>query len=96
MRGGESAEIAVPFRTVFIGDIAADGSALLVFSVKDTQVTQERPSLPLWSIPLPTGSPQRLNDASGQAATWSRDRARIVFANGGDIYAANGNGPSRR
>jgi len=46
VRGGESAEIAVPFRTVFIGDIATDGSALLVFSVKDTQVTQERPSPP--------------------------------------------------
>jgi DNA-binding winged helix-turn-helix (wHTH) protein len=67
--GGESGEIAVPFKNVFISDIARDGSALLVFSVKDTQVTVEHPSLPLWSIPLPTGPPQRLNDASGQAAT---------------------------
>jgi len=87
VNGGESSEVALPFSNSGIADIAGDGSALLVVSFKDTQQPP-----PFWSLPLPTGSPQRLNDASGQAATWSSDRSRLVFAMGPDIYVANGNG----
>ena len=94
--GGETSEIATPLGNIFITDIAGNGSALLVFSLKDTKDMLVGPSFPLWSMPLPSGSPQRLNDASGQAATWSSDRSEIVFANGPDIYAASGNGSQPR
>ena len=87
VNGGESSLVAVPFANSFVTDIATDGSALLVASFKGT----EGPAS-LWTVPLPTGSPQRLNDSSGEAAAWSGDRSIIVFAHGPDVYAANGNG----
>jgi len=85
--GGESSALTIPFANSFITDIAADGSAVLVASFKGTQGS---PSL--WSVPLPTGSPQRLNDLSGTSATWSNDRSKLVFASGYDICIADGNG----
>lgn len=85
--GGESSALAFPFANSFITDIAGDGSAVLVGSFNET-----KGATPLWSVPLPTGSPQRLNDVSGQAASWSTDRSKLVFASGSDIYVANGNG----
>ena len=91
VNGGESSAVAIPFANSFAADIASDGSALLVTSFKGT----EGPAA-LWSVPLPTGSPQRLNDSSGEAAAWSGDRSRIVFAHGPDIYAAHGNGSQPR
>jgi Tol biopolymer transport system component/DNA-binding winged helix-turn-helix (wHTH) protein len=91
VNGGESSAVPIPFANSFAADIASDGSALLVTSFKGT----EGPAA-LWSVPLPTGSPQRLNDSSGEAAAWSGDRSRIVFAHGPDIYAAHGNGSQPR
>ena len=91
VNGGESSLVAVPFANSFVTDIATDGSALLVASFKGT----EGPAS-LWTVPLPTGSPQRLNDSSGEAAAWSGDRSIIVFAHGPDVYAANGNGSQPR
>jgi len=91
VNGGESSVLTIPFANSFITDIAADGSALLVASFKST----EGPAA-FWSVPLPTGSPQRLNDSSGEGATWSGDRSKIVFAHGANIYAANGNGSQPR
>jgi Tol biopolymer transport system component/DNA-binding winged helix-turn-helix (wHTH) protein len=87
--GGESSALTIPFTNSFITDIAADGSAVLVASFKGTN---DYPSL--WSVPLPTGSPQRLSDISGTTANWSNDRSKLVFASGTDIYIANGNGSS--
>ena len=91
VNGGESSPVAIPFANSFATDIAADGSALLVTSFKGT----EGPAA-LWSVPLPTGSPQRLSGSSGETATWSTDRSKIVFAHGPNIYTANGNGSQAR
>jgi Tol biopolymer transport system component/DNA-binding winged helix-turn-helix (wHTH) protein len=85
--GGESSALAMPFPNSAITDISTDGSALLIGNFKDTQ------GLPsLWSVPLPTGSPQRLSDISATTGVWSNDRGKLVFASGSDIYIANGNG----
>jgi DNA-binding winged helix-turn-helix (wHTH) protein len=89
--GGETSVLAIPFPNIALCDIAPDGSALLVAGFEGTGKIS-----PLWSVPLPTGSPQRLNDLSGLAATWSSDRNEIVVANGADIYAATGNGSQPR
>ena len=89
--GGETSSVPIPFRNVGLHDIAADGSALLIEAFQDTGKESS-----LWSIALPTGSPQRLNDSSGHAATWSSDRSEILFANGSDIYVARGNGSQPR
>jgi Tol biopolymer transport system component/DNA-binding winged helix-turn-helix (wHTH) protein len=88
--GGETSILPIPFENVFLDDIAADSSALLV-GLEDSGKQSS-----LWSVPLPTGSPQRLNESSGSTATWSGGRSEIAFANGADIYVATGNGSRPR
>jgi Tol biopolymer transport system component/DNA-binding winged helix-turn-helix (wHTH) protein len=87
--GGETSILATPFPEFYPPDIAADGSALLVVEFSGTA------DGPLFSLPLPTGSPQRLNNAFGHAATWSRDRSQLVFASRSEIYAGNGSEPRK-
>ncbi|HZC35716.1 MAG TPA: winged helix-turn-helix domain-containing protein, partial [Chthoniobacterales bacterium] len=88
--GGETSSLAAPFPEFYPPDIATDGSALLVVEFSGTKEGL------LFSLPLPTGSPQRLNNVFGHAATWSRDRSQLVFASRSEIYAANGNGSEPR
>jgi Tol biopolymer transport system component/DNA-binding winged helix-turn-helix (wHTH) protein len=88
--GGETSVLTIPFQNVWLCDIATDGSELLVGDFEGTGNNS------LWSMPLPTGYPQRLNDSSGQGAAWSRERREIAFANGSDIYLATGNGSQSR
>jgi Tol biopolymer transport system component/DNA-binding winged helix-turn-helix (wHTH) protein len=88
--GGETSVLAIPFKNVGPLDIAPDGSALLVGSFEDTSK-----ETPLWSVPLPTGSPHRLSDSS-RGATWSSDGSEIAFVNGSDIYVAKSNGSQPR
>jgi Tol biopolymer transport system component/DNA-binding winged helix-turn-helix (wHTH) protein len=90
--GGETSVLPIPFGNVVIGDIAADGSALLVGSNDEGFGKMFQ----LASVPLPTGPPQRLHGLSTLSATWSRDRSSIVFASGSDIYSASGNGDQPR
>jgi len=90
MLGGETSLLKTPFPQFYPSDIAQDGSALLVLAFSGTAEG------PLFSLPLPSGSPQRLSNAFGHSGTWSRDRSQLVFASGSDIYAANGDGSGPR
>ena len=89
--GGETSLLDTPFAQFYPPDIAPDGSALLVLAFSGISEG------PLYSLPLPSGSPQRLNNALGHAGTWSPDRTQLVFASGSDIYVANrdGSGPRK-
>ena len=89
--GGETSAVPLPFpfSEAYPPDIAGDGSALLVAAFSGTKAG-------LFSLPLPAGSPQRLTNAFGHSATWSRDRSLLVFASGSEIYEANGNGAEPR
>ena len=84
--GGETSLVPSPFPEYFPTDLAANGSALLVFAFSGTA------DGPLYSLPLPSGSPQRFNDVIGHAAVWSHDRSQVVFASRSEIYAARANG----
>jgi Tol biopolymer transport system component/DNA-binding winged helix-turn-helix (wHTH) protein len=88
--GGETSAVPIPFPEAYPPDIAGDGSALLVAAFTGTKEG------PLFSLPLPAGSPQRLTNAFGHSATWSRDRSLLIFASGSEIYEANGNGAEPR
>jgi len=89
--GGETSVLPVPFDNAFLGDIAADGSALLVGSMENTNKLAS-----LWALPLPAGSPQRLFDSAGQTAAWSHDRSEMAFSGGADLYTAKGDGSQPR
>src|SRR5258708_691875 len=77
---------------MFIQDISADHSQLLVSSITSTG---SRAS-PLWSLPLPAGSPRRLGDIEGNGGDWSRDGKQMVFTKGTNLYLADADGTSPR
>ena len=86
--GGETSTIPAPIKSMEIHDISPDHSQLLVSS---SMVTGDR-IVPLWTLPLPAGSPRRLGDIEGNEGAWSRDGRRLVFVKGSDLYLANADG----
>jgi Tol biopolymer transport system component/DNA-binding winged helix-turn-helix (wHTH) protein len=89
--GGETSVLPIPFSNVGIDDVASDGSAMLVGGLDTTAKDAN-----LWAVPLPAGSPQRLGDLRATGAAWSRNRDRIAYSEGSEIYIANGNGTGAR
>jgi hypothetical protein len=53
--GDEAVPVNVPMENAYIADVSPDGSELLVSTVSQSQI-----GAPLWSMPLPAGSPRRL------------------------------------
>jgi Tol biopolymer transport system component/DNA-binding winged helix-turn-helix (wHTH) protein len=89
--GGETAILPTPFSNVFVGDVAPDGSALLISDFKGTGAASA-----IWSLPLPVGSPRRLSDISPTAASWSPDGKEMAIATGSDIFLARKDGSEPR
>jgi serine/threonine protein kinase/Tol biopolymer transport system component len=90
--GGDAALVPTPFPNVALWDIAPDHSQLLVSgSISDL----DRES-PLWTVPLPAGTPRRLDDVTGHDASWSPDQQQIVYARGTDLYVAQSDGANPR
>jgi len=85
--GGESSLVPMPFENAHPGDVAPDGSALLVGAWHGTAKDVE-----LWSLPLPSGAPRRVGDVSIDAAAWSRDGKQLYYASGANIFVANSDG----
>jgi serine/threonine protein kinase/Tol biopolymer transport system component len=86
--GGEAARVAVPAPTMFLLAVSPDGGTLLVAD----EVGQTASHGSLWTVPVLGGSPRKLGDADGQAAAWSPDGQRIVYADGPDLFLANSDG----
>ena len=86
--GGEVAPVSVPAPTMSLLAVSPDGAALLVAD----QVGPTAFHSPLWVLPVLGGPPRRLGDAAGQAAAWSPDGQRIVYADGHEMSLANSDG----
>jgi serine/threonine protein kinase/Tol biopolymer transport system component len=86
--GGETSLITTPFANLNLFDIAPNHSELLAGSF----VTGTEAELPIWMVPLPSGSPRRLGDVSAHAAGWSPDGRQIVYANGSSLYLVKRDG----
>jgi Tol biopolymer transport system component len=83
----DRSEIASPFATVRVLDISPDGARLLV------SATQTGPSdNEFWSLPVATGSPERVGDLTGRDASWSIDGKQIVFSKGSILFLASSTG----
>lgn len=85
--GGDSRLIATPFQNTVLGDIAPDGSSLLIGGFAGTSKQG-----PIWILPLPAGSPRPLGATAAYSAVWSPDGHRLLFADGADLYEANPDG----
>ncbi len=89
--GGETSEIPTPFRNVFVTDISADHSKLLVGTILGTETEGS-----LWALPLPSGSPRRLGDTMGFSAAWSPDGEQMAYTRASGVYLAKSDGSGSR
>ena len=88
--GGDTLTIPVPFRNVNIFSLSPDHSTLLVAQFNGLKGS------PFWALPLPVGSPRRLNDILGRDAAWSPDGKQLAFSQGLDFYVADADGSGAR
>jgi Tol biopolymer transport system component/DNA-binding winged helix-turn-helix (wHTH) protein len=91
--GGESTLIATPFPNTLLGDIAPDGSSILISKFEGTDTNEQTP---IWLLPLPAGSPRPLATVAGYSAVWSPDGHRLLYPRGADLYEANPDGSDAR
>jgi serine/threonine protein kinase len=87
-KGCETGNISTPVRDPQIVDISPDTSELLVTSFRNG------PQSGFWIIPVPVGSPRRLNFI-GHDGAWT-PTGKFVFAAGEDLYEAATDGSARR
>jgi Tol biopolymer transport system component len=85
--GGDVARLLAPTPTMVLLGVSPDGATLLVADELGTAYKG-----PLWAVPVLGGSSRRLGEAVAQAAAWSPDGQRIVYADGNDIFLANVDG----
>ncbi len=85
--GGEVARVPVPAPSESLLAVSPDGAMLLVADMLGTTFKG-----PLWAVPVLGGSPRRVGEAVGQAAAWSPDGQKIVYADGHDLFLANSDG----
>jgi len=90
--GGDAALVPTPFPNVALWDIAPDHSELMV-SGSISDLNRESP---LWTLPLPAGTPRRFDDVTGHDASWSPDQQHVVYARGTDLYVAQSDGANPR
>jgi serine/threonine protein kinase/Tol biopolymer transport system component len=83
--GGDVSPLPVPISHPAIADISPDHSRLLI-------TTSDSEDAPLWSLPLPAGSPQRIGDLEVNGASWARDGKRLLLTKGGGVYLAASDG----
>jgi DNA-binding winged helix-turn-helix (wHTH) protein/Tol biopolymer transport system component len=81
MQGGETQPFLSTFRNTRIFAISPRNSEMLI-----GPFVGRTGNLPLWSLPLVGGSPQRLGDIAVDDAEFSPDGTRIAFSRGDGIY----------
>ncbi|HEY6339775.1 MAG TPA: winged helix-turn-helix domain-containing protein [Candidatus Sulfotelmatobacter sp.] len=87
-QGGEVVPLSTSLHNGGIGDIFPAGRGLLATSAEMDG--------PLWVVPLPGGSAQRLADLLAHDATVSPDGKKLVYASGQTLYVANADGGDPR
>ena len=71
-------------------DLSPDRTKLLVSSTQGSSESE------FWTLPVASGSAERVGDLSGRDARWSADGKELTFAKGLDIYLASASGTAVR
>jgi Tol biopolymer transport system component len=79
--------LASPFSNLQALDLSPDHTRLLVSPMQGGSVNNE-----FWTLPLGSGSPERVGTVTGRDATWSRDGRQLVFGKGPALYLASTSG----
>jgi len=88
--GGEPARVPMPSPSFRLFDVSPDGSSLLAGEV--TTYLEG----PLWTVPVLGGSPRRIGNVVASSAAWSPDGGRLVYGQGGDLFAVQDDGSDTR
>ena len=88
--GGEPARVPMPSPFFHLFDVSPDGSSVLAGEVTTYMKG------PLWTVPILGGSPRRVGNLVATSAAWSPDGRRVVYAQGGDLFAAQDDGSGAR
>jgi len=86
--GGETVQMPISLKHVWITDIAPHRTELLIRSRPSETILEG----PLWILPLPAGSPRRVGEVLAHDATWSQDGQQITYAFGKEIHLAKSDG----
>ena len=93
LNGGEILDTPSQLKKFVIGDISPDHSQLLAVSLSDTGTPMAE--APVWTLPLPAGSPRRLGitvDGFNPATKWSSDGHHLIFVKRSEVWIAKGDG----
>ncbi|MGD0793711.1 MAG: protein kinase [Terriglobales bacterium] len=90
--GGDIAEISTPFPYVGLDDVSPARSELLVTSYTGGGGMLSEAGGPLWTIPVPAGSPRRMDALIVEGAAWSRDGLQLAYVAAHDLYLAKWDG----
>jgi len=82
--GGETAVLPIAVPDPVLADISPDASELLILEAAEFEEG------PLWSLPLPAGSPRSLG-VKAHFAIWAPN-GKLVFGKGNDLFVAEHNG----
>src|SRR5579863_10158133 len=82
--------VASPFSSLQALDLSADRSRLLVAPIQAGSSDDE-----FWTLPVGSGSPQRIGDLAGRDASWSADGKHLVFSQGAVLYVAGAAGTEK-
>jgi serine/threonine protein kinase len=93
--GGEISQIPTPFASVNLLDVSPTRSELLVNSYSGEESFLSWGEAAAWIVPVPAGSPRRLDDFLTNAAAWSRDE-QLAYARDHKIYLAKWDGSQSR
>jgi Tol biopolymer transport system component/DNA-binding winged helix-turn-helix (wHTH) protein len=89
--GGESVAMQSVLPSVYLLDISADHTQLLV-----QDPTAGVLELPFWALPLVGGTLHRLGNILGHDGSWSPDGQRLAFAYQNELFLATGQGTEPR
>jgi Tol biopolymer transport system component/predicted Ser/Thr protein kinase len=91
LNGGEILQTPIKLE---LQDLSPDHSQLLAESDSDEGLPLK--NAPLWTLPLPAGSPRRLglfaDGFSSHSARWSPDGQHLVFTKGSEVWVARADG----
>ena len=90
--GGDAAPIPSTLSAADIYDFSQRNSQLLVRGSAEGSVTES----PLWIVPVPAGSPRRIDEIVAHAATWTPDGQHILYASGSNLNLCNSDGSESR